>query len=511
METTRRKTRPDTKKPEEGSSESPALTPVRARIIAASNEIREKPDAVEKAYMARQLVQCTLPHSDPGNVPLWSRRNGNAILTIQQGSKQGKLLGYPSGTLPRLLLFWLVTEAVRGKKRRIYLGDNLAVFMRDLGLDPSRGGPRSDAARLKDQAEKLFRARISFERATLDEAAEVIEEQWVDMPIGAETQIIFWEEVDGNPVNPFQSSLFENWVELGEKFFEAITAYPVPADMRALRALKNSALALDLYVWATYRVYLVNRKGNAQFIPWKSFMRQMGSDYASVKDFKRHALAAFKNVGRVYPALKISQRRGGFFIHPGATAVPAASPELRPRTLPPAKTSAITNISSNVDKQNVEDSRSDSEDYVLKVLEAYIHAPVTTDKARAADYRTAEDLFNKNISLETVEDAIALVCARHLARDPDKPPLEKARSLAYFLRTIDEVAAQKANPESRVRKEYWVYVRAKVDWLLAATGPGQSSSRPRLIDCVMDIAMADRKKEGSSEDAPTLEPLSLAG
>jgi hypothetical protein len=130
--------------------------------------------------------------------------------------------------------------------------------------------------------------------------------------------------VDGNPPDPSQSSLFENWVELGEKFFKAITAYPVPADMRALRALKNSALALDLYVWATYRVYLANQKGCAQFIPWDSFMKQLGCNYNSVKDFKRKALAAFKKVRDVYPTLKIGKARGGFFINPGPTAVPQA-------------------------------------------------------------------------------------------------------------------------------------------------------------------------------------------
>jgi hypothetical protein len=286
------------------------------------------------------------------------------------------------------------------------------------------------------------------------------------MPIGAESQIFFWEEMDGNPVNPFQSSLFENWVELGEKFFEAITAYPVPADMRALRALKNSALALDLYVWATYRVYLANRKECAQFIPWGSFMRQMGCDYATVKDFKRHALAAFKNVCEVYPTLKISKKRGGFLIHPGATAVSAASPK-QPGTPPPAKASAMPSVSSNMDKRSEAGLQPGREDYVRHVLEAFIHAPVTTGKASSADLRTAEDLLNKNISLETVEDAIALGCANILVRGPDKPPLEKVRSLAYFLPVIYEVAAKKARNE--VGKEYWLYVRSKA--ALLANGP----------------------------------------
>jgi len=153
----------------------PIVTAAQEKLITASIAIRENPDAVERAFMARQLVQCTLPHSNPGNVALWSRRNGNSLLTLQPGSKGGKLLGYPYGVLPRLLLFWLVTEAVREKRRRICLGKSLSQFMRQLGLDPGRGGKRSDATRLKNQMDRLFRARISFERVA-NVAPDVMEE-----------------------------------------------------------------------------------------------------------------------------------------------------------------------------------------------------------------------------------------------------------------------------------------------------------------------------------------------
>jgi hypothetical protein len=293
----------------------PALKLVKESQLLGCIEIRENPDAVERAYMARQLVQCTLPHSNPGNVPLWSRRNGNALLTLQPGSKGGKLLGYPYGVLPRLLLFWLVTEAVQEKKRRICLGKSLSVFMRKLGLDPGRGGKRSDATRLKNQMDKLFRARISFERVA-DAGPDMMEEVWIDMPVGSETH--YWWDVK----NPNQDTIWESWVEVGEKFFEAITAYPVPADMRALRVLKNSALALDLYVWATYRVHTANKKKVPQFIPWEGLMGQLGSEYSTVKDFKKKAWAALSKVHGVYPALKINKVTGGFVLHPGPTAVP---------------------------------------------------------------------------------------------------------------------------------------------------------------------------------------------
>ncbi len=62
-----------------------ALTPHVLKLLDAAQEIRSEPDAAEAAFMARQLVQCTLPHANPGNIPLWRRTNGNLTLGIQPG------------------------------------------------------------------------------------------------------------------------------------------------------------------------------------------------------------------------------------------------------------------------------------------------------------------------------------------------------------------------------------------------------------------------------------------
>ena len=59
----------------------------------------------------------------------------------------------------------------------------------------------------------------------------------------------------GTPKNRIKRHCGEAGSNLGEKFFAAITAYPVPVDMRALRALKRSPLALDLYAWLSYEAY----------------------------------------------------------------------------------------------------------------------------------------------------------------------------------------------------------------------------------------------------------------
>jgi hypothetical protein len=141
------------------------ITRPHLELLDAAEAIRLDPDKVEAAFMARQLVQATLPHKNPGNVPLWARTNGNLALTIQPGQGDGKLLGYPYGTIPRLLLVWMTTEAVKTKNRRLELGNSLTAFMRELGLNPDNGGTgakRSDARRLRDQMQRLFQARISF-------------------------------------------------------------------------------------------------------------------------------------------------------------------------------------------------------------------------------------------------------------------------------------------------------------------------------------------------------------
>ena len=41
---------------------------------------------------------------------------------------------YTYGSIPRLLLFWITTEAVRTKARRIEFGRSLTAFMLELGL-----------------------------------------------------------------------------------------------------------------------------------------------------------------------------------------------------------------------------------------------------------------------------------------------------------------------------------------------------------------------------------------
>ena len=269
------------------------------KIERAAAEIADKPNDTEAAYLARELVQCTLPHKNPKDATSWVRRNGNFALILETSLDQKTLkpMGLPYGSMPRLILLWIVTEAIRTKSRHIKLGGTLNDFLRALGLDPNTGGGKfSDAKKLKQQVERLLHCRISFHYS--EGNAQKGRKAFLNMELAREGR--FWWDIK----NPEQGGLFESEIILGEVFFEAITAAPVPVDMRALLPLKKSPLAIDVYTWSTYRLHTMQRAGHRQIkIPLAELKEQFGSEYGRVRDFKAAFTEALEKVQQVFSAL----------------------------------------------------------------------------------------------------------------------------------------------------------------------------------------------------------------
>ena len=144
----------------------------------------------------------------------------------------------PFGNLPRLLLAWVCTEAVRTGSRELILGRSLAEFMRTLGVYSSGGRVQ---IRLRNQMRRLFSAHVQL----------VYEHEHGESRVSssvAERTELWWNERKLD-----QPVLWESKIELGEKFFHEIIQHPVPIDINTLTALKRSTLSLDLYLWLTYR------------------------------------------------------------------------------------------------------------------------------------------------------------------------------------------------------------------------------------------------------------------
>lgn len=271
------------------------------RFVDVVTKLWDEEECRDLGFLARVFAQTSLPYKDPGDVPRWSRRNGDLTLTIQAGEA-----GYPYGSIPRLLLVWLSTEALRTKSRELTLGDSLADFMRQLGLI-SNG---KHIKRLHEQMDRLFEARVmvrwtptagrtSFEQVTIADGAR-----------------LWWDEKA-----PEQTSLVPSVVRLSERFYDEIVERPVPLDMVVLRKFKNSPMRLDLYAWLTYRMSYLSRRTT---VSWDQLMFQLGSNAASERGRRKFRADVKKHLGEIlreYPEARIEASDIGITLRPSAPHV----------------------------------------------------------------------------------------------------------------------------------------------------------------------------------------------
>ncbi len=106
------------------------------------------------------------------------------------------------------------------------------------------------------------------------------------------------------------------------------------------------------------------------------------------------------------------------------------------------------------------------QEYVRRLIEAYRKTPGTTGRAHRQDRRFAEQLYEQQIPLSIVENALLLASARRLLRHDDAPHLETIRSLYYFRSVIDEVM------QSTMSDDYFRYLRRKLE-AIHKQHPGQ--------------------------------------
>ena len=259
----------------------------------------------DRGFMARTMALCSLPRTNPGNRLQYKRVNGPYKL-IMTATGDHKL---PYGNLPRLLMAWLSTEAVRTQSREISLGDSLAEFMRALGIYNSGGNPQT---RLRNQMRRLFHCTVSLiyedERGAASASSLV-----------ADRTEFWWNER-----KPDEPSLWESKIRLGEDFFNEIINHPVPLDMNTLTALKRSTLGLDLYVWLVYRTFALRAPLR---LSWQQVYGQFGrhpdkaSDKNTVQMFRRAALRELKKIKLAWTELNYSTAPGVLILHPSTPAI----------------------------------------------------------------------------------------------------------------------------------------------------------------------------------------------
>lgn len=159
------------------------------------------------------------------------RQDGQYTLAItprpvlQRIDRQQKMtvLGVPYGSLPRLILIHIMTEAVRTRSRNIVVGTSFTDWMRRLGMRTISYGPRGSATLIKEQHDRLLACewmiRWDNENSFGDKEFAVKEVKLTNDYAGVNTK-------QGN---------FSREILLTEGFFEHLREHAVRLDENAIR------------------------------------------------------------------------------------------------------------------------------------------------------------------------------------------------------------------------------------------------------------------------------------
>ena len=271
------------------------LTPVERRRLKSSRRIEETP-AERIAYQHTVLCQIGLPYRNPGDdVRTWRREQGLASLRLEAGAVRDPSsrafieLGLPYGSRPRLILVHLHREALLRQSPEIEVETSLTAFIRRM----QRGDPNGkEVRRFKDQMMRLSAALVRLAYDASDDHA-----YQVDMKII--TALDLWSQTHEG-----QRVLWPSVVRLSQDYFESLSRHAVPLDERAIAALANSALALDLYAWLAQRLRRVS-PGRPQRITWPALHEQFGDSYQHIRQFRAVFLKVLALVHSQYRTARV--------------------------------------------------------------------------------------------------------------------------------------------------------------------------------------------------------------
>ena len=279
----------------------PIVTKRHLQLINLAGELAEetREEADTLGFMSRLLIMVNLPYRDPGDdKKTWWRKNGHVSIDINSGTKEGQSLGLPYGAYPRLILAYLVTQAVKTKSPVIYLGKSFNNFLSMINI--KNGG--TTQKRLKQQLVRTLSASFSWTYET--------DKQWSRLNVNVASGAQLWWEIENLDENGDE---WQNFVRLNHDFYHEITNNAVPLDLRILSVLKNSPLGLDLYLFISWRIYKINKP---IFISWESLQQQVGAQYCDLKVFARDCRTHIKRIQALRPDLNINFIKGRLCLKP---------------------------------------------------------------------------------------------------------------------------------------------------------------------------------------------------
>lgn len=278
---------------------SDALTRRQKRLVEAGALVfTERPSSEEMAYQHAVLCQVGLPRRKIERLE-FERRCGDAWLRIRAGALDegsGPVeQPIPYGPVPRLALAYISTFAVRHRTQVIPIGHTAVDFLGKLEL--GRDGRRYRAMRRQMHALAGSWFQLGFHGKTFSGSPIEEFEAWArDRPES-------------------QNSLWPGTLVLGTRFYKTLVKSAVPLDWRAVRSLRGSALAMDVYAMLAHRLWRIEGQTT---LHWRNLREQFGHEYTGkhgALSFKKEFLKALRAALVVYPVAKVREVKGGVVLY----------------------------------------------------------------------------------------------------------------------------------------------------------------------------------------------------
>ena len=203
--------------------------------------------------------------------------------------QQMTVLGIPYGSLPRLVLIHIMTEAVRTRSRHIVLGTSFTDWMRRMGFRTVSYGPRGSATLIRQQLDRLLACEwmIRWDNKTTQGDQE--------FAVTGVKLTNYYAGING------RNGGFSREILLTEGFFDHLREHAVPLDENAICQLRDSATALDLYTWLAYRLPRLS-KSRPVLISWPQLAVHFGNEGKNIRKFRQTIREAWdRHVSAVYP------------------------------------------------------------------------------------------------------------------------------------------------------------------------------------------------------------------
>jgi hypothetical protein len=248
------------------------------------------------------FAMTALPHKRLSE-PVWVRDNGNIRLRVESGSDaEGVQVGIPYGSIARMILLYLQSEAVKTRSREVELGRSMNAWLKTMDID--NGGKSYKLVR--EQSKRLSLCRLTFYQVTAA-ATQITNGSFVRNAIlpneAGDSQLSLWREV----------------VRLDEDFYKSLIEHPMPVQETAIRQLGGRSMAIDVYVWLAYRLHSLERPTP---ITWVALHHQFGAGFELIRKFRVTFKENLALALAAYPAARVSADEKGLTLYPSDPPVP---------------------------------------------------------------------------------------------------------------------------------------------------------------------------------------------